>query len=156
LTERPAVPSARPLASRPFFQGLDPAFLATLESGVSVVSFAAGAEVVREGSPATAFFLIEEGKVALEIASPDRPRRTILTLGPGDVLGWSWLVAPYRWRLDAHAVKPTVVTAVNATVLRAALEADPAQGYRLLLRLLPIIASRLESTRLQLLDLHAP
>ena len=98
--------------------------------------------------------MIFEGKVALEIVLPDRPHRTVQTVGPGEVVGWSWLLPPHRWRLDARALKPTRAVGLAATHLRAVLNEHPADGYRFLLRLLPVIAERLENTRLQLLDLH--
>ncbi len=142
------------LAEHPFFHGFDPGFLATLGPATSDRSFETGELLVREGDPAAEFFLIVHGKIALEMATPERPRLTIQTIGPGEALGWSWLVAPRRWTLDARALKATRVLAVDAKVLKSALEARPADGYRFLLRLLPVIAERLENTRLQLLDIH--
>ncbi|MCI4340091.1 MAG: cyclic nucleotide-binding domain-containing protein [Thermoplasmata archaeon] len=144
----------RLIAEHPFFHGTDPAFLEIAAHGATEQRFDAGAMLVEDGGVADAFLLILHGKVALEVAAPDRPRRTIQTIGPGEVLGWSWLVPPHRWVLDARAVKPTRAVALDAAVLRRALAAHPESGYQFLLRLLPVIAQRLENTRLQLLDLH--
>ena len=142
------------LAAHPFFQGFDPAFLSRLEPALKERSFEPGDLLVREGDPATEFLLIQTGKVALEMATPERPRLTIQTVGPGEVVGWSWLVPPRRWTLDGRALKATRVFDVDGTFLRTLLEERPADGFRFLSRLLPVIAERLENTRLQLLDIH--
>ena len=143
-----------PLAEHRFFHGMDPGFLSELAAHAYAREFDTGSLLVREGDPAEEFLLLFHGKVALEIELPDRPRRTLQTVGPGEVLGWSWLVPPHRWRLDGRALKPTRVLGLSASHLRSALEARPEQGYRFLLRLVPVIAQRLENTRIQLLDLH--
>ena len=52
------------------------------------------------------------------------------TLHDGDVLGWSWLVPPYRWQFDARAVEHGARDrASTARCLRGKCEADPALGY---------------------------
>ncbi len=142
------------VAEHPFFHGMDPAFLELISRHAVIKRFDTGDMLVHEGGPADAFLLLLHGKVALEAAAPNRPRRTIQTIGSGEVLGWSWLVQPHRWALDARAVKPTRAVALDAEALRRALSSHPESGYRFLLKLLPVIAQRLENTRLQLLDLH--
>ncbi|MCI4325062.1 MAG: cyclic nucleotide-binding domain-containing protein [Thermoplasmata archaeon] len=142
------------LADHRFFRDMDPEFLARLTEKAYARTFEAGALIVREGDPADEFLALFSGKVALEIIVPDRPRTTVQTLGPGEVLGWSWLFSPHRWRIDARAVKPTRALGLAAGPLRQLLDDRPADGYRFLHRLLPVIAQRLENTRLQLLDLH--
>ena len=148
--------SAAELAAQPFFQGLGGEFLAALLPAVRARTYATEATVAREGDPAEVFCLVLEGKVALEIVPHDQPRLTVLTLGPGEVFGWSWLVPPHRWRSDARAVKPTRVLEIDARALRGALDAHPQDGYRFLLRFVPVLAARLDATRLQVLDVHRP
>ncbi len=142
------------LAEHRFLRGMDPDFVERLTRSAYERRYDAGTLLVREGDPAEEFILIYQGKVALEIALPDRPRKTIQTVGPGEVLGWSWLLPPHQWHLDARAVKPTRVLGLAAAHLRAVLNEDPASGYQFLLRLLPVVVQRLENARLQLLDLH--
>jgi CRP-like cAMP-binding protein len=142
------------LSEHPFLRGFPPALIASLARHARSVSVPAGEFLIREGAPADAFFLVREGKLALEVAAADLPHRTIQTIGPGEVLGWSWLLPPHRWRSDARAVKATRAWAIEAIALRATLQERPEDGYRFLLRLLPVIAERLENTRIQLLDLH--
>ena len=66
---------------------------------------AAGDYLFREGAPAERFFLIRNGTVALEVVTPGRGAIVIETLHPGDVVGWSWLFAPYRWQFDGLCLR---------------------------------------------------
>lgn len=141
-------------ADHPFLRGLDPAFVTRISTGAQETSYEAGELLFREGEEADRFFLVFHGKIALEIVTPDRPRTTIQTVGPGEVIGWSWLVPPNRWRFDARAVKHTRVIALRGSVLRESFEESPADGYRFLLRLLPVLGERLEMARVQILDIH--
>jgi CRP/FNR family transcriptional regulator, cyclic AMP receptor protein len=142
------------VADHPFFHGLDERFVQLAASKASEHSFGVGDIIFQEGEIANEFWLVFQGKVALEISSPDRPHLTIQTIGSGDVLGWSWLVPPHRWRFDARTVKTTRALAIDAAALKDAFEAQPEVGYRFLLRLLPVIGERLENAWVQLMDIH--
>ncbi len=152
----PPVHALAPLrvADHPFFHGLDERFVQFAGAGAVERSFEPGDMLFQEGDIAGEFWLVFHGKVALEIAAPDRPHVTIQTVGSGEVLGWSWLVPPHRWRFDARAVKATRTLALDAKTLKDAFEARPEDGYRFLLRLLPVIGERLENAWIQILDIH--
>ncbi|MGA8711085.1 MAG: cyclic nucleotide-binding domain-containing protein [Thermoplasmata archaeon] len=140
--------------SHPFFVGIDPTLVHAMAAKAEERSYDVGDMIVREGKFAEEFFLVFEGKIALEVGASDNPGITVETIGRGEILGWSWLVPPHRWRFDARATKPTKVVAINAASARYALAAHPAFGYQFLMKLLPVIADRLENTRVQLLDIH--
>ena len=70
-------------------------------------------------------------------------------------MGWSWLLPPYTWRFCARAVEATRAIALDAKCLRAKCEQNHDLGYELLKRFSQNIYRRLDSTRLQLLDLYA-
>jgi CRP/FNR family transcriptional regulator, cyclic AMP receptor protein len=142
------------LAGHPFFSGLSRDDLALIAGCGQNVRFQAGEYVFREGDPSDRFYLIRHGRVALEIAAPGRGRITIQTLGAGEVVGWSWLVPPYRKQSDARAIELTRVTAFDGACIRRKCEADPRLGYELLKRFAQIIGQRLHATRLQLLDVY--
>jgi CRP/FNR family transcriptional regulator, cyclic AMP receptor protein len=78
----------------------------------------------------------------------------IQTVGSGDVLGWSWLIPPYRWRFDARTVERTRAIALNGQCLRTKCDDSPRLGYELLKRVTSVFAERLLATRLQLLDVY--
>src|SRR5487761_560710 len=55
------------------------------------VAFDPGERLLEEGRPATTFFLIHRGHVALEIHQAGRGALVIETIGPKGTVGWSWL-----------------------------------------------------------------
>jgi CRP/FNR family transcriptional regulator, cyclic AMP receptor protein len=116
--------------------------------------FQAGALVAREGGPATCFFLIHSGRLALETRAASDDRITIETLSGGELVGWSWLYPPFRWHFDVWAREHTTVVRVEAVCLRSKIEADPALGYELVQLFTPLILERLQRTRLRLLDVY--
>ncbi|MGP8073649.1 MAG: cyclic nucleotide-binding domain-containing protein [Thermoplasmata archaeon] len=154
MTKSHTTTGAPRFADHPFVQELPASLVAAMGRVAVERTYATGDILLREGEPAREFLLVVSGKVALEAVMPARPRLTIQTVGPGEVVGWSWLTPPHRWRLDARAVKPTQAFSIDSDILRTLLDEDPANGYRFLLHLLPFIAQRLENTQFQLLDVH--
>lgn len=144
----------RILADHPFARGLSDRHLELLLGCASNVRFEAGQLLFREGEEANQFYLIRKGKVAVELFAAERGLINILTLGEGEVLGWSWLVPPYRWRFDAHAIESTRTIALDGKCLREKSERDHDLGYELLRRIAHIMEERLQATRLQLLNVY--
>ena len=142
------------LASHELFAGMDGATLRLLSDCAVNVAYAAGEPLFQEGEPARRFWIIRHGRVSLSVSSPGAGQLPIETLGPGAVVGWSWLVAPYRWRFDAGASEPASAVVFDVGCLRAKMDADPAVGYLVLSRFVPVIVERLQATRLRLLDLY--
>ena len=142
------------LSKHPFFEVLHSNYLKTLTGCASNVRFPRGQMIFKEGEEANEFFLIREGRVAIEVFSEARGPVTIQTLGEGEVLGWSWLVPPYYWRFDARAVDEVRALALDGRCLREKCETDPRLGYELLKRFALVITRRLEATRIQLLDVY--
>jgi CRP-like cAMP-binding protein len=142
------------LAQHPFLSDLRPEHIELLSGCASNVRFNAGQFLFHEAEEANKFFIIRQGKVAIEIFFPARGPITIETIGEGDVLGWSWLVFPYHWRFDARAVETTLAIVLDGTCLRNKCEEDHDLGYELLKRFAHIIDRRLQATRLQLLDIY--
>lgn len=142
------------LAKHPFFDRLEQRHLDLLVGCASNVRFDAGQFILREGEEANHFYLIRHGKVALEIFAGHRGPITVETLEDGDIVGWSWLFPPYRWRFDARAVEITRAIALDGKCLRTKSEQDHDLGYELLKRFARIVEERLQATRLQLLDVY--
>ena len=142
------------LAEHAFFRGMSPEYVQTLVGCASNARFLAGETIVREGDQADKFFLVRSGRVAIELFITGRGPVTVQTLNEGDVVGWSWLVAPYIWRFDAKALELTRVIALDGACLRGKCDADPALGYALLKILSTVFVERLQDTRLRLLDLY--
>jgi CRP/FNR family cyclic AMP-dependent transcriptional regulator len=143
------------LSAQPFFAVLTEAERGALAEDGTVVAFAAGERPFDEGGVADTFWLIERGSVALDMRVPGRGDQIVETLGPGTVLGWSWLHPPYRWHFGAVARVETEAMAFDAASVRRRCDADPAFGYAMLRAFTPVITERLQATRIRLLDLYA-
>ncbi len=138
-----------------FGSGLSPHAVSRLaECCASVRSFAAEDVILREGANTDTFGIVLEGRIALRLLVPERGAVTVMTVEPGDVVGWSALVPPYRATSTAVAVEPTRLLAFESTPLRKALQEDPALAATVYPRVLEAVARRLGATRHQLLDLY--
>ena len=141
------------LAEHPFLRDLEPRYIKLIAECASNTRFKADQYLFREGEEADRFYMIREGKVALEVHTK-KGSITLQTVGEGDVLGWSWLVGPHRYHFHARAVEPTAALALHGKCLRTRSEEDHNLGYELLRRFCHIIVERLDATRLQLLDVY--
>jgi len=142
------------LAEHPFLEGLDPSHLKLIAGCASNVRFNKGDFIFREEDEADRFYLIRHGLVALDVFVPQRGPVTIDTIQEGDVLGWSWLFPPYSWHFDARAVQLTRAIAFDGKCLREKCDKDLELGYALVKRFAQVIMQRLQSARLQLLDIY--
>ncbi|MBK9739751.1 MAG: cyclic nucleotide-binding domain-containing protein [Actinobacteria bacterium] len=142
------------LPEHPFFAGLDPASMDVVLGCAQNVHFAAGEMLFQTGSPADTFYVIRQGRVALEAHDPRSGTMVVATLSEGEVAGWSWLVPPYRWMFDARAVSPVSAVALDGDCLRGKCDQDPALGYALMQRVAHVMYERLQDARIRLLDLY--
>jgi CRP/FNR family transcriptional regulator, cyclic AMP receptor protein len=145
----------RIIAEHPFFVGLDNGFTNLMVSCASNVRYKAGTYILREGDPANTFYLIREGKAAVEVLAPPQRPIIVSTLGVGEILGWSWLLPPFQWKFSARAVDNIRAIALDGKCLRTKCEENHDLGYEILKRFAQIMEQRLEATRLQLLDVYA-
>ncbi len=142
------------LRGHEFFAGLAPAYLSLLAGCASNEVCPADSFLFREGEPAQTFYLIREGKLALEIAAPGRGALVVQTLGEGEVAGFSWLIEPHRWEFDGRAVERVRAVRMDGACLRGKCAQDPRLGYDLMRRFAALTTNRLQATRLQLLDVY--
>ena len=136
------------------FEGMSPEYLALIAGCAQNRTFEGGEYLLREGDPADRFYVIRRGRVAMEIFVPERGAVTIETIDDGDLLGWSWLVPPYRSHLDARALGDVHTISFDATCLRGKSDEDPVLGYELMRRFIPVIVERLQATRVRMLDVY--
>ncbi len=144
----------RILSEQPFFAGLDPSFCKLACGCAKNVRFDPGQYIFHEGDAADQFYLVRQGRVALQISAPGRGALTFQTLRDGEVFGISWLVPPYRWTYDAKALEPVRAISMGATCLRDKCETDHDLGYEIMKRFMTVMIDRLHATRLQILDVY--
>lgn len=141
------------LGREPFLRGMRGADLARLATAARPAEFPAGRRILAESAPAENFWLVRSGVVALDLELPDHGTTVIDTLGPGAVLGWSWMFRPYRWRFGAVARTPVEAVEFDGRLVRTLSAVDPSLGYELTRRFAEVMAERLQSARLRMADL---
>ena len=137
-----------------FFDGFDKKALELMAGCARNETFRAGEYIFKSSSDATHFYIIRHGNVSVELPVPGRGRITLQTVGEHETLGWSWLVPPYRWSADAKTISLVRAISLDAVCLRTKMEEDHELGYRIMQRFVPVLAERLHSATVQLLDLY--
>jgi CRP/FNR family transcriptional regulator, cyclic AMP receptor protein len=144
------------LAQHPFLAGLDRRFLGPLAAHAAPKRFEAQQMIFHEGHPAKEWYLIGQGKVGIETALLGCEGIRIETLGPGEVLGWSWILPPYELHYSARALEPTEVIALDGKGLVALFEKDHDLGYEMMKRFAQVIVHRLAATRARSMEFSDP
>ena len=136
------------------FDGFDEQLLEQLAAIAESVDLAERALIFREGDPATDVYFVTQGAVALEICARGRGCRRILTVGEGELLGWSPVLQQQRLTATARALRPSQAIKLNGRQILALCEHDTRFGYEFMKRAALALAKRLSATRLQLLDVY--
>jgi CRP-like cAMP-binding protein len=141
-------------------KNLNDAQLEKLASIAISESHPAGTLLYKEGDPADHFYLVEEGKVFLEMKTdmgPTRPALQVTTdvITRGEGMGWSAFVEPHVYTLSAVCMDATRLISFEAAKLREIMEKDPEIGYQMLKGINKLLASRLSHTRILLVSERA-
>jgi CRP-like cAMP-binding protein len=142
------------LAEHPFFKDMPAPYRELISGCGKNVRFDAGRLLAKTADPANEFFAIRAGRVSIELHSHERGPLILQTLEAGDIVGWSWLLPPYRWKFDVRAIEQVRAVSFDGECLRSKCEGDPAMGYDFMKRFAAVFMERLEAARLQLLDLY--
>lgn len=141
------LPLPEAVAAHPFVAGMKSEHLRLLCQAAMFKSFCAGEVIFRQGDFANRCYLIQKGKIALEIPNNKSEPMVAQYLGAGDLLGWSWLFPPYAWHFDARAVEPTSAIFFYGTMVRASCDENPEFGCELMQRVSEVAIKRLALTR---------
>ena len=140
------------LAHHPFLIGWNESFIEMLCGCAQMIGVPAGQHLFHAGQPADAFFLVINGRVALEMEAGPKGHVCIQTAGPGEVIGWSSFSHPECWRFSARVLEPVRAVEIDGAAMRRLCEENHELGYGLLKRLVNVMAERLTATRAQLLS----
>lgn len=140
------------LARQDFFSGLDADSVAFLAECATRRQVEAGDTLFRHGEDARRFFLLCSGRISVEIPAIEGPRLEVQSLGAGEVLGWSWLIPPYKWSFQARALEASEVIELDGERVRARCEQEPSFGYEMMKRFSALMSERLEAARQRMMD----
>jgi CRP/FNR family cyclic AMP-dependent transcriptional regulator len=135
-----------------FFRDMKDQHLRAIAESATVVRFEPGEVIFHEGEPAHRFYIIRTGRVALQLASYRIEPFTLMTLKEGDIIGWSWLFPPYRWKLTVKALDPTRAISLDGRSLRTRCDEDHHLGYELMKRFAQVIDNRVEAHSAHLVE----
>ena len=124
-------------------------------SGVAQqMQFGPGELMFEEDESADTFYLVDRGKVGLEVPMASGLPVLIETLGPGDLVGVSWLFPPFRWSWRARSLGETDVYAFDAATVRERCEVDDNLALNVYRTVAAEAVERLHAARVRLLDLY--
>ena len=129
-------------------QGLAPAETEKVLALGTRRRIASGTSLFRLGDLAQCLYLVDSGRIRLTLPLQIRGREEEVLIeekGPGETVGWSALIPPYRFTLSATSAADTDVVALTPEALHGLFESSPALGARLCLNLSLIIGHRLQT-----------
>ncbi|MCU0531835.1 MAG: Crp/Fnr family transcriptional regulator [Syntrophales bacterium] len=142
------------------FQGLSDAQIGKLIAIAKDDSYPTGTLLYKEGDPSTHLYLVEQGKVFLEMKSdmgPTRPPMQVIidVVTRREAFGWSAFVEPNLHTLSALIAEPTKMIVFDGGKLRALMKEDCAMGFEIMKGLTRLLAQRLNHTRVLLIGERA-
>ena len=150
------LPIEKYLAKQEFFTGLSPESVEFIARSARERQLERGDILFHHGERARHFYLVCDGRVSVEIPAITGPTLEVQSLAEGEVLGWSWLIAPYRWNFQARAEESSELLEFDGDALLAHCEEDPKFGYELLKRFAALMSERLDAARQKMMDQWTP
>ena len=111
------------------------------------VVLTAGAELFHLGDVADNIYVVARGRLRLTLPMQVRSHEEDILVeerSSGQTVGWSALIAPYRFTLTASAPLETEVIAISRESLSGYFAAHPDTGYAVTLNLSCVVGQRLQ------------
>jgi CRP-like cAMP-binding protein len=139
----------------PFFASLDHETLCEFAKLGEVVQFGKDQWLFHCNDDAEYFYMIIEGEVELMVPLSSRTleRIRVTRLGAGELFGWSALVDPHIYQLDARCYSKSRIIRMGGVEICAYLAHNPDIGCLLMSRICRVIGDRLNNLRVQFVSL---
>lgn len=144
------------LSTHKFFSGLDENFLKFLSESATELSIKKNDVLFQQGKRADTFYLLREGQISVQVPALVGPSLEIQQLGDNQLLGWSWLIPPYRWNFMARAEQDSYLLEFDGNAILTRCEEDAEFGYELLKRFATLMSERLDAARQKMMDQWNP
>ncbi|MDD5579628.1 MAG: cyclic nucleotide-binding domain-containing protein [Methylobacter sp.] len=144
--------TAEYLSGHEFFSGFNDDMLKFLSECSSTCELPKGQVLFRHGENADKFYVIRTGRISIQIPAIMGPTLEIQTLGKDQVLGWSWLILPYKWSFQTKAEEDSELLMFDGTAILARCEQEPKFGYELLKKFAALMSVRLDAARRKMMD----
>lgn len=140
----------------PWFLSLDEAQLDRLAEIAILHEMEPGEELFKEGDRHDFLYILLEGQIVLEMEVPTHGQAEFYTAEALDIIGWSSLTPIVRQRTaGARATQHSLLLGFQSKLLEQLCEEDHDLGYIIMRRLANVVANRLLTTRVFLMDMIA-
>jgi CRP/FNR family transcriptional regulator, cyclic AMP receptor protein len=140
------------LSNHEFFSELSDDVLKILCEYSSTRKIKKGQILFRQGEKADKFYVVRNGLISIQMPAIMGPALEIQNVGKDQVLGWSWLISPYKWNFQAKAEEDSELLEFDGTDLLARCEQEPKFGYELLKKFAGLMSVRLNAARQKMMD----
>ena len=140
------------LSTHEFFSEFNDDDLKFLCECSSTYEIKMGHILFRQGETADKFYLIRNGRISLQMPAIMGPTLEIQTLDKDQVLGWSWLISPYKWNFQAKAEEDSELLQFDGVAILARCEQEPKFGYELLKKFAVLMSEGLNAARQKMMD----
>lgn len=139
------------------FATLDGALVAKIAKLAVVKEYNAGSTIIQEGDSADELFVLQEGKVAIQMTLPESSgqisrRMTVDLVSPNEVIGWSAVVEPSVSTTSSVCLQKVKALAINGAKLRWLLQNEHQTSGDVLKELIKVVAARLNDSRQMLVS----
>lgn len=140
------------LSSHEFFSGFNDDILKFLCECSSMHEIKKGQILFRQGENADKFYVLRKGCISIQMPAIIGPNLEIQALGKNQILGWSWLIPPFKWSFQAMAEEDSELLMFDGTAILARCEREPKFGYELLKKFAALMSMRLDAARQKMMD----
>ena len=144
------------LSDAPVFSGMSDDYLERLAGHARSRDVGNGEVLFRSREPARHFYLLTDGEISIEIPAVQGPTLQVQRLKPIRVLGWSWLLPPFKWSFNARAETDSRVLEFDGQAVLEDCESDPAFGYEVIKRFSGLMAERLDAAHKKMMEQWSP
>jgi CRP-like cAMP-binding protein len=139
-----------------FLHGIDPAHLEQIASISEVCDYDPKEILFHEGEEADYVYFVVTGKIMLELCPSTIYQKSLMSVGPGEMLGWSAFVEQCNYASTGVVVAPTQLIRIEGKRLRSICDNDTEFGYDFMHRIMRGLAKRLTTTWTQLANVYLP
>jgi CRP/FNR family transcriptional regulator, cyclic AMP receptor protein len=140
------------LSAHAFFSEFSDDLLKFLCECSSMHEIKMGQTLFRQGENADKFYVVRSGRISLQMPAIMGPILEIQTLDKDQVLGWSWLISPYKWNFQTKAEEDSQLLQFDGAAILARCEQEPKFGYELLKKFAALMSVGLNAARLKMMD----
>jgi len=144
--------TAKCLSDHDFFSSFSESDLKFLCESANEKEVKKGTVLFRQGERAQNFYVVRNGRISVQIPAILGPTLEIQSLGKDQIMGWSWLISPYRWNFQTKAEEDSLLLEFDGKAILAHCEQDPKFGYELLKKFAALMSERLDAARQKMMD----